>query len=223
MSSGPLGGPIAVLREPPAPREDGSYPPVFRLLGSDGVYEVRSTASGQFCARVEAAVELEEGFYPALPPCPASMLARAVEIFKERPKTEALVSVVYDTEEGLYNLVWQGGVAGPSSVDYVPLMDDERHIVAAEIHSHHTMEAFFSRTDDSSERAARVYGVVGHVERERPEALFRFPCGTLPSGAPRFRPLRAESLFSPAAEVWSIVDQPAPGAALIQSLLAGSR
>jgi len=210
-SGGPIARPLCVLREPPAPSAedpDRPYPPVFRLLAPGGVYEVRTTAAGQFCARVEALVHVEEGFYPALPPCPASLLARTVGIFKERPNTEAMVALVYDTETERYELVWQGEKADRSSVDYVPLTDDERHIVVVEIHSHHTMDAYFSRTDDASERASRIYGVIGRVERERPDALFRFACGSLPSGEPRFRFLRAEALFSPAAEVWAAVHQP---------------
>jgi hypothetical protein len=202
---GPAG--IRVLAEPPT-RSDGSYPPVFRVLGSDGVYEVRTSPVGQFCARIEAGLELAEGFYPVLPPCPASLLGRIVEIFKERPKVEALVTLVYDTEEGEYRLVWQGNDADGHSVQYVPLIGDERHVVVGEIHSHHAMDPFFSRDDDESERRLGVYGVVGHIGRGRPTALFRFPCGTLPSGRTRFLPLRAEKLFSPAAEVWSIVEQP---------------
>ncbi len=207
----PHARPLTVLREPPAPaaeNPDRPYPPVFRLLASGGVYEVRTTAAGQFCARVEPLVHVEEGFYPALPPCPASLLARTVEIFKERPDTEAMVALVYDTAAGRYELVWQGGKADRSCVTYVPLTDDERHIVVAEIHSHHTMDAYFSRTDDASERASRIYGVIGRVERGRPDALFRFACGTLPTGEPRLRFLRAEALFSPAAEVWAAVQQP---------------
>lgn len=200
---------VDVVSEPPR-RPDGSYPPVFRLMGHDGVYEVRTSPVGQFAAKIEAGARVREGFYPALPPCPASVLARTVEIFKERPKTEAMVSLVYDTEDLVYRLVWQGEEATKHSVEYVPLMDDERHIVAAEIHSHHTMDAYFSRTDDGSERALKLYGVIGNVDQERPTALFRFPCGTLPgeAGDARFVYLRAEEIFAPAADVWSIVDQP---------------
>ncbi len=211
---------IEVLSEPPR-RPDGFFPPVFRILGRDGVYEVRTTPAGQFCAKVvEAGVEIQEGFYPALPPCPASLLGRAVEIFKERPEVEALLSLVYDTQDGEHRLVWQGDVADRSSVEYVPLVDDERHVVVGEIHSHHTMSPYFSHADDASERRSGLYGVVGHVDRERPLALFRFSCGTLPSGRARFVPARAESLFSPAAEVWAIVDQPPlPRAPTLEGLL----
>ncbi len=203
-----MGELVEVLTGPPAPpADDGPYPPVYRLLGADGVYEVRSSPLGAFVARLEG-VPLKEGYFSALPPCPAPLLARTVEIFKERPEKEALVSVVYDSLEGEYHLVWQGEVADRSSVEYTPLPEDERYLVYAEIHSHHTMAPFFSRDDDASEKRLGAYGVVGHVDRRRPVGVFRYPCGRLPSGETRFLPLRAEQLFSPAPAVWSIIDQP---------------
>lgn len=123
-----------------------------------------------------------EGFFPAIPPAPAKLLARCIELFKERPDKEALVSLVYDSKEDEHHLIWQGDDADSSSVGYTPLPDDERYLVIAEIHSHHSMKPFFSSTDDSSERAVKIYGVIGHVDRDRPVALFRYPCGRTTGG-----------------------------------------
>lgn len=186
------------MGEPPA----GPYPPVFRLLAHDGVYEIRSSPLGQFVARIESPLVLQEGFYPVVPRCPASLLADTVRTFKERPDTEAMVSVVHDTETGGFLLVWQGEKADAASVTYDPLPEDERYVLYAEIHSHHRMAAFFSRTDDGSERPAGAYGVVGRVDRERPEAVFRY------ASVGSFYPLRAEQLFGPAPEVWRTIEQP---------------
>ncbi len=111
----------------------------MRLLGHDGVYEVRHSPLGSFVARIEDGPPLVEGFFPNVPPAPASLLARVVALFKERPTTEALVSVVYDTDEDEHHLIWQGEHADASSIHYTPLPDDERYLVVAEIHSHHSM------------------------------------------------------------------------------------
>lgn len=206
-AGGPPSALSVLLKAPDA--DAGPYPPVFRILGPDGVYEVRSSPLGSYHARVEGGVNLTEGFFPTVAPCPAGLLRRIVEIFKERPDTEALVTVVYDSEEGEYHLVWQGDVADRGSVEYTPLPDDERYLVYAEIHSHHSMRPFFSDDDDASEKKLGVYGVIGHVDRGRPVGLFRYPCGRLrESGETRFLPLRAEEIFSPAPAVWSIIDQP---------------
>lgn len=203
--------PLDVLRVPPEPNPDPEalpYPPVFRLLGDGGVYEVRTNGLGQFVARIEADATICEGFYPSVPPAPAGLLARTVRIFQDRPHTEALVSVVYDSQAGTYDLVWQSDDAGPGHVSYTPLPEDDRYLVLAEIHSHHTMEAFFSRTDDRAEATPKCYGVIGNVDRERPTALFRFPCGKTPDGETRFRPMHAEDVFAPASEVRAAIEQP---------------
>ena len=36
-----------------------------------------------------------------------------------------------------------------------------------EIHSHHTMRAFFSVTDNKDEQGFRIYGVIGRVDNQR--------------------------------------------------------
>ena len=42
-----------------------------------------------------------------------------------------------------------------------------------DIHSHNNMNAFFSRTDDRDEKAARVYAVVGRISSFFPEIKVR--------------------------------------------------
>ena len=196
---------LQVLTAPPGvPEQDTStsYPPVFRLLANDGVYEVRTSRLGSFVARVETDTQISEGFYPTVPRCPTSLLSDTVRLFKERPNTEAMVSVVLDTRENEFHLLWQGEVADAGSVEYEPIPEDERYLLYAEIHSHHKMPAFFSAQDDRVERKLGLYGVIGRVDLDRPEALFRYACGGL------FRPVRAEELFEPAPEVWRLLEQP---------------
>lgn len=52
-----------------------------------------------------------------------------------------------------------------------PLLSEEEQVSYAntliEIHSHHTMRAFFSRTDDLDEQGFRIYGVLGCVDGKR--------------------------------------------------------
>lgn len=196
---------FTVLTTPPELPDDdleASYPPVFRLLGHDGVYEIRTSRLGSFVAKLEADVTLCEGYYPVVPRCPSSLLSDTVRLFGERPDTEAMVSVVLDVETREFHLIWQGEIADASSVEYEPLPEDDRYLLYAEIHSHHRMPAFFSAQDDKAERKFGLYGVVGRVDREKPEALFRYACG------PYFRPVRAEDLFEPAPELWRLIEQP---------------
>jgi hypothetical protein len=198
---------ITVLTKPPSP-EGGSRPPVFRLLGEGGVYEVRRTGLGTFIARVPCERKVREGFYPAVPKPPASLLAKTVRIFREMPDREAVVNVVFDRQEGEFHLIWNeqsGATAG--GVTYEPLPETERLLPYVEIHSHNKMPAFFSATDDSYEVRSGLYGVIGRVHLPRPQAVFRYSCGGI------FRPLRVEQIFHNPSGVNvldAIVEQPAP-------------
>ncbi|MEW6635351.1 MAG: Mov34/MPN/PAD-1 family protein [Actinomycetota bacterium] len=190
---------IEVLREPP---DRGSYPPVFRLLGADGVYEVRKTRLGTFVARMESDRAVSEGFYPLVPKAPVFLLRKTLEIFRRRPDVEVLVNVVYDRRDGSFHLVWVEQQATAGSVEYDPLPETDDLIVYCEIHSHHRMNAFFSATDDAHEKRSGLYGVVGRVDKTRPQAAFRYSCGGI------FRPLRAGELFSPSALADKLVEAP---------------
>lgn len=120
-------------------------PPVYRLLCEDGVYEVRTNLSGTYVVRTETEVTLAEGYYPAVPKAPATLLAEIVRIFKDRPETEALIDLVYNRRDGTFHLVWNQNRASPGAVDYDPLPDSDNFILYAEIHSHHKMSAFVCR------------------------------------------------------------------------------
>ncbi len=63
---------------------------------------------------------------------------------------------------------------------------------------------YFSSIDDGSEQKSGVYGVIGRVEEEVPEARFRYSCGG------HFRELAAEDLFDDPSAVARTVRRPAP-------------
>lgn len=187
-----------VCTEPP----EGQKPPVYRLLCADGVYEVRTNLSGTYVARIGSELTLAEGYYPSVPKAPASLLVEIVRIFAERPDTEALIDLVYDRRDGSFRLVWNQKQASAGSVHYEPLPDDEDIVLYAEIHSHHKMRAFFSPVDDAAEVKSGVYGVVGRISDDVPEARFRYSCGG------HFRELLAEDLFDDPSLVAATVRRP---------------
>jgi len=45
--------------------------------------------------------------------------------------------------------------------------------VILDLHSHNSLPAFFSATDDRDEMGARFYAVIGHLERPQPELVLR--------------------------------------------------
>lgn len=187
-----------VLTEPP----EGHKPPVYRLLCADGVYEVRTNLSGTYVARLDSELTLAEGYYPSVPKAPAALLAEIVRIFGERPETEALIDLVYDRREDEFRMIWNQKQASAGSVDYQPLPDDDNLVLYAEIHSHHKMRAVFSPTDSAAEIKTGVYGVVGRITDDVPEARFRYSCGG------HFRELLAEDLFDDPSKVAATVRRP---------------
>jgi hypothetical protein len=64
---------------------------------------------------------------------------------------------------------------------------------------------YFSSTDDESERGTGVYGVIGRITGELPEARFRYSCGG------HFRELLAEDLFDDPSTVARTVKRPTYG------------
>lgn len=188
-----------VLTAPP----ESARPPVYRLLCADGVYEVRSNPSGTYVARLDSELTLAEGYYPSVPKAPASLLGEVVRIFGERPDTEALIDIVYERRAGTFRLVWNQNQASAGEVEYHPLPDNDNLVLYAEIHSHHRMRAFFSPKDGTSEIKTGVYGVVGRIADELPEARFRYSCGG------HFRELLAEDLFDDPSTVAATVRRPA--------------
>jgi hypothetical protein len=53
----------------------------------------------------------------------------------------------------------------------------ENMALLCETHSHNTMNAFFSGTDDANENATQFYGVWGYVTKDEPAFAFRYVCG----------------------------------------------
>ena len=179
--------PLAVLREPP---ENPSLSPVFRLLASDGVYEVRNTVAGGFVVKLDAELELREGFYLSSPKPPASLLAEVVEAFRACADEEALVNVMYERASGRHLLVWpeQSREYATVSAEYTP--ESPERFVVCQIHSHGRMGAFFSQTDDRDELRTGLYGVIGALGSATPEAVFRYSCGGT------YRPVAAAEVFA---------------------------
>ena len=52
-------------------------------------------------------------------------------------------------------------------------LNDRNIIQFMDIHSHNTMNAFFSRIDDEDECYPGVFGVIGRLDKEIPDVLLR--------------------------------------------------
>lgn len=73
----------------------------------------------------------------------------------------------------------QKNSSGLSEFGHDPMVNWLRENTAPvlEVHSHHTMDAFFSGTDDANENATMFYGVYGKIKSPNPMFKFRFVSG----------------------------------------------
>lgn len=159
------------------------------LPAKDGnVYEMRKTPMGIFTTKAENIAELSEvdaGFMPALPLVPFCLLTQVISFFRHFMKNglelEALVHIYWDIENEEYHIavpkqfVEKAHVSATFSIDDV--LDEEKYIHFADIHSHNSMPAMFSAEDDRDERAARVYIVIGKLNQYFPEISARISNG----------------------------------------------
>jgi PRTRC genetic system protein A len=170
------GGAMTVHRKcPPLPVEE--WPPVTHLLGRDGVYAARTTQAAVFVARVPSRRRVREGFDLRVPRAPAALLAEAASFFKKDPENEALANLVYDG--GSYSLEIPEQEANAVAVRAPAMPETEDRFVFVQLHSHARMGAFFSGQDARDEVRTGFYGVLGHMDKPRPEAVFRFSCGSV--------------------------------------------
>ena len=141
------------------------------VLGSGGVYVQSENADltarvpvapceVRGLAAVDKKVELAHG------PIPARLFETGLRWFRDDPHTERFFAVRWDCDAYRAVIPPQKGTA--SSLEYRPASG-----VVAEFHSHGTLRAFFSKTDDEDEQGFRIYGVVGRLDTPEPELSLR--------------------------------------------------
>ena len=158
------------------------------IPAQDGrVYEMRRNEIGIFIAPSLHIAELEDiraGFQMSLPRLPANLLTQIIAFFRRvcvdyGRDVEALVNVLWDREAGEYVLHVPPQRIDKASVetDLSAQPDPSRYLHVMDVHSHNTMAARFSRTDDADEQATRLYMVIGRLDRYYPDIRCRFACG----------------------------------------------
>lgn len=94
-----------------------------------------------------------------------------IDISKDMGEAEAFCQVYYDFTEKRYVVHVPEQTVSKASVNYdatenLNRKNPERYALVFEIHSHNTMNAFWSGTDDSDEKDTRFYGVLGNLDKE---------------------------------------------------------
>lgn len=171
--------------------------PIVLLPSKDGrVYEQRRNEIGCFTAPAENVREFEDiraDFKMALPKIPAHIFSKVMGFFKsisDELHYEVLVHILYDTEEKEYIIkvpkqrISEASVNSETDEPY-----PDRYIHVMDFHSHNTMPAVFSGTDNADEKETRLYAVAGRFNRTFPEITVRAGC------AGKFIPLNPEDVF----------------------------
>jgi PRTRC genetic system protein A len=160
------------------------------VLGGDGLFAVVRSAHLEL--RVPVAPCRVRGLPPVHAACtlvqgriPAALWGDLVRAARVRAMAGQEVPLVVAWEPATgYRVLRPPQVVGADRVLYRPTPGS-----VLELHSHHRMAAYFSRTDDADEQGLGLYAVVGRLDADRPEVVLRAGCYG------HFLPLPWESVF----------------------------
>lgn len=155
------------------------------FIYGDGRYLRRKNALGTFFRKVDDfnVPGLEAGpapsFQLSLPKIPKSILKTQVSFYrnvmKHHNNAESYTIIFWDTLESKYVVDCPKQKISPGSVVYI--LDEayatDRYIQVVSCHSHNSMGAFFSSTDDRDERGDMCYMVMGELNKTTPAYKIR--------------------------------------------------
>ncbi|MFC5449166.1 hypothetical protein ACFPOG_12915 [Paenibacillus aestuarii] len=165
-----------------------NHSPFNIIAGRDGkLYEVRDSMLGRLVTHKSNVRELEEvqpGFAFRMPKLPGELLATTLSFFRafcsEWEQNEVMVQLYWDKLTKQYFLECPHQVVSKARIkvqDYSEhLLHSSRYVQIMHIHSHNSMEAYFSSIDNDDEKAFMLYGVVGRLNYHQPDMLLRVGC-----------------------------------------------
>lgn len=117
-------------------------------------------------------------FRRKLPKMGFGILSEIISYFSCDLTVEACVRILYDTINKEYIILKAQGIKDKVSIvydfsPYIDIMCREGMVQMCEIHSHNTMPAFWSSTDDADEQYPMVFGVIGNLNTFKPSMKFR--------------------------------------------------
>lgn len=159
--------------------------PIRYVMSKDGVIQIRENEIGQFrvkATKIPGADNIKEGFQMNLPKIPYTMFLQILSFFRgvcdRFSNAEAAMQIFWDREKKEYFLYCPTQRVNGSNVNFDRNEQlESQHLLVMDIHSHNTMGAFFSGTDNNDEKETRLFGVIGKVPSQSPEVKFRIACG----------------------------------------------
>ena len=166
------------------------------VLTGDGSWLVQKNKAGYFgCqkSKVSAIPTLPKGvitseafFELTYGKIPNLILQQIVTFFRQvmnkYSNSEAFIQVYWDLQESKYIInvpkqnVSQGSVRYDST-ENLDTKEPERYVFVYECHSHNSMNAFWSGTDNADEKELRVFGVFGELNKVEYATKHRFFVG----------------------------------------------
>lgn len=132
-------------------------------------------------------VELPEAFFElTYGKLPNSILEQIIAFFRDIMKrhndAEAFIQVYWDKQENKYIINVPKQRISKASVHYDALenlnaKEPDRYVFVYECHSHNSMGAFWSGTDNADEKELRIYGVFGELNKDSYACKHRFFVG----------------------------------------------
>ena len=112
-----------------------------------------------------------DSFEMALPKIPGHFLDTIIKEFRRDLTKENMVQIYYSVKSKSYYLVKPKATYNKVSVSYQ--MEHTNDILVISVHSHNTMPAIFSRTDDEDEVYTGLFGVIGDLDKTTISMSFR--------------------------------------------------
>ncbi len=135
------------------------------VRGRDGfMYRIEQMPYGCFDCREDGS---DADFRMTERKIPYGILLDVVAFFKKNPLKEAAAQVFYDVNARKYEIYYPEQKVTFASVVFTRSHDMERDkVLVMDIHSHGTMNAFFSSVDDNDEKGTRLFMVFGNLDKK---------------------------------------------------------
>lgn len=170
------------------------------VASRDGrLYEIRHSALGTISVPASENTlrklnEVPTGFLFSLPKIPGELLEMIVSFFRfyctTWQRNEAMLRILWHPTEHFYTLNCPVQTVSEATV-HAELETIDPFIEVMQIHSHNSMPAFFSSTDNEDEQQFLLYGVVGNLAESIPELILRVGVNG------QFFTLSPEQIFTP--------------------------
>ncbi len=126
-------------------------------------------------------------FNMKLPKIPRLFLETIISEFREDLSKENMVQIYWSKDKQEFYMVKPEATYSKVAVSYK--MGHTNDILVISIHSHNTMNAFFSEIDDADEIYTGLFGVIGNLDKSFPSMCFRAGM----EGC--FKPLSVDDIF----------------------------